>query len=77
MSDTLELRAAKYYGWQDKPRCSIRLNNTSCLIVTKHRGRTLLMSYIEGYLPRGEHVSLTDRALAELVEALSSVEEDR
>lgn len=70
--DTLEMRAARYFGWEDKPRTSIRLNNTTCLIVGEHSytGKVFLMHYSEEYRPTGDLIKLTERALRKLVETL-------
>lgn len=73
-SESLPLRAARYFGWHDRPRTSIRLNNTSCLIVGEgYEGRAILMHYQETYgKPHGDFIKLTQRALAELMAALET-----
>lgn len=70
-TDTLQERAARYFGVGDKPRTLIRLNNTDCLIIAGGwDDRTLIMHYSEEYKPTGHFTKLTPRAKAELLKAL-------
>jgi hypothetical protein len=75
MSETLELRAARYFGHHDKPRQSVRLNNRECLIVAEHTGADLLVMHYQEFAqhgPRGNHFKLTPRAAKELLEAVEA-----
>ena len=69
--ESLEMRAARYFGWHDKPRRSVRLNNTTCIIVGEGYGdKVFVMHYSEQYRPTGDFIRLTPRALKDFVEAL-------
>lgn len=72
--ESLHLRAARYFGYEDTPRRSIRLNNESCVIVAAGaENRTVIMYYSEAPgRHHGEIIRFTERALRELLEALGA-----
>jgi hypothetical protein len=72
--ETLEQRAARYFGAHNKPRRSVRLNNQECLIVSDcYSDKMLVMYYHERYgKPHGDHIKLTPRAAKEFLEAMEA-----
>lgn len=67
---TLVQRAAHYFGWEDRPRRSVRLNNESCVLVGPLGSRTALLYYDERHGPHGELFRISDLKRAELIMAL-------
>ena len=69
----LTVRAARFFGWHDKPRVSVRVND-GAVVVGEHGGRKLLMVYHERgdrlKVGSGTLVNLTERQRVALVEAL-------
>ena len=71
-ADTITMRAARYFGVEDKPRTSRVLSNTSCLIVTTFSDRPTLLHYEERYgNQHGTFIKFTDKSAAWLIDALA------
>lgn len=72
---TLALRAARHFGWEDRPRIGIKVDgNYGYLMVADVNGHKVIGHYSERYAPTGNVITLTEQQQATLVDALLTKE---
>jgi hypothetical protein len=77
MSESLSMRAARYFGLHTEPRTSVPLSDGKVFIVAERAGRKAFAVYEErNWQSTGTYVLLTERQRRLLLDALQSQEED-
>jgi hypothetical protein len=72
--EPLSLRAARYFGAQDRPRVGFKVGRAGYVMVVKYDRKTILHYNEEYGRPRGTFIKLTDRQRALLIDALQDEE---